>query len=524
VPFTFVPGALADANQVNANYAAIIACLLNAAGAGANNDITALNALTTPITPAQGGSLNYLGGTSTGTNTVAVTTTQPLSGFALTRGYSVLFTALNTNTGATTLNVNTLGAINLFRTSPSGPQALTGGEIIAGDLVWAVYDGTQFQLINSGAQYGGFGPLVSLTSATTTDLGTVPTHNVNITGTTTITAFGSTASTTFPVYNLTFSGALLLTYNATSLILPSTASITTAANDTATALYLGSGNWQIMDYRRANGTSVVSPTPLCGFSGLYVHNDSSQSTITWIWDSSVLVNATGNVPVFSTGKTGTVNITTGTSGTSTAGGMDGTAPAINSFVYLYAIYNGTAWNVVGSNVVPASFTTRPTGYDWVCYMGAIKVDSSVHLYGTILRGAEGQYVVGGPGNTVLPSIANGINGSANCTTASPTPTLFTVRGSAGAGVWIPANATKGFYVVNTNFANGGAGTVWLAPNASYGGGIGAAFVSPPPITVQAASTAAMGSMMFEANTIAYCANNAQGQAQVLGWKDQVNAN
>jgi hypothetical protein len=91
-------------------------------------------------------------------------------------------------------------------------------------------------------------------------------------------------------------------------------------------------------------------------------------------------------------------------------------------------------------------------------------------------------------------------------------------------VWIPANATKGFYVVNTNFANGGAGTVWLAPNASYGGGIGAAFVSPPPITVQAASTAAMGSMMFEANTIAYCANNAQGQAQVLGWKDQVNAN
>ena len=49
VPFTFVPGALADANQVNANYAAIIACLLNAAGAGANNDITALNALTLEV-------------------------------------------------------------------------------------------------------------------------------------------------------------------------------------------------------------------------------------------------------------------------------------------------------------------------------------------------------------------------------------------------------------------------------------------------------------------------------------------
>ena len=45
--------------------------------------------------------------------------------------------------------------------------------------------------------------------------------------------------------------ALTLTHNATSLILPGAANITTAAGDTGTAISLGSGNWVVTDWQRA---------------------------------------------------------------------------------------------------------------------------------------------------------------------------------------------------------------------------------------------------------------------------------
>jgi hypothetical protein len=55
-----------------------------------------------------------------------------------------------------------------------------------------------------------------------------------------------------------FSGALTLTHNATSLILPGGASITTAAGDVAYFVSLGSGNWRCTGYQKASGAAVVS--------------------------------------------------------------------------------------------------------------------------------------------------------------------------------------------------------------------------------------------------------------------------
>ena len=90
---------------------------------------------------------------------------------------------------------------------------------------------------------------VDLASAGTTDIGAVASNNVRITGTTTITSFGTAASGV--TRQLRFAAALTLTYNATSLILPGAANIITAAGDTATAVSLGSGNWVVTDYMRA---------------------------------------------------------------------------------------------------------------------------------------------------------------------------------------------------------------------------------------------------------------------------------
>lgn len=93
-------------------------------------------------------------------------------------------------------------------------------------------------------------------SATTTDIGAATGNFVFITGTTTITGLGTVQAGTKRVVK--FVGILTLTHNATSLILPSGANITTAADDRAEFVSLGSGNWICTNYQRADGTALVA--------------------------------------------------------------------------------------------------------------------------------------------------------------------------------------------------------------------------------------------------------------------------
>lgn len=95
----------------------------------------------------------------------------------------------------------------------------------------------------------------TIASATTTDIGTKDEGFITVTGTTTITGLG-TVSAGIAKW-LIFSGALTFTHNATSLILPSAASITTAAGDCALMLSLGSGNWRCLSFLRADGSSLT---------------------------------------------------------------------------------------------------------------------------------------------------------------------------------------------------------------------------------------------------------------------------
>jgi hypothetical protein len=95
----------------------------------------------------------------------------------------------------------------------------------------------------------------SISSGTTVDLSGANGNLVHITGTSTITSFGSVQAGARFV--LVFDGILLLTYNATSLILPTSANITTAVGDTAFMISEGSGNWRCVAYQRASGAALV---------------------------------------------------------------------------------------------------------------------------------------------------------------------------------------------------------------------------------------------------------------------------
>lgn len=111
--------------------------------------------------------------------------------------------------------------------------------------------------LSGGSYTGAFNDNdVTLASASTVNIGAAGGRSINISGTTTITAFDTVQAGT--IRKLRFAGILTLTYNATSMILPGAANIVTAAGDAAEFLSLGSGNWKCTDYTRASGAAIVA--------------------------------------------------------------------------------------------------------------------------------------------------------------------------------------------------------------------------------------------------------------------------
>lgn len=169
----------------------------------------------------------------------------------------------------------------------------------------------------------------SLASAATTDLGSIASESISITGTTTITALGNGAAGTRKTVR--FGGILALTYNATSLILPGTATITTAVNDRAMFLSLGGGNWFCVWYQRANGQFVipnVNSGQVQDQTALTYNVDGSVATYTingYTWTMAYNANGSPNTETSGTlVKTYTYNGSgqfTGITGAINAGGI-----------------------------------------------------------------------------------------------------------------------------------------------------------------------------------------------------------
>lgn len=123
---------------------------------------------------------------------------------------------------------------------------------LAGNTTAAALAGTATNAINWAAT-------VTIASAATVNIGAAASNDLIISGTTTITAFDSIAAGASR--KVKFTGALTLTHNATSLILPGGANITTADGDTAQFTSLGSGNWKCDWYSKANGQAVAGGVP-----------------------------------------------------------------------------------------------------------------------------------------------------------------------------------------------------------------------------------------------------------------------
>ena len=92
----------------------------------------------------QGGAATFI--TVTGTDTLTGTVSPALSAYATGNQFS--FLVANTNTGAVTINVDGVGAKAITRT---GTTALVAGDMVAGQAIEIIYDGTRFQLVNGNS-------------------------------------------------------------------------------------------------------------------------------------------------------------------------------------------------------------------------------------------------------------------------------------------------------------------------------------------------------------------------------------
>ena len=180
--------------------------------------------------------------------------------------------------------------------------------------IWAIVD----QMLAGQA----LGDEATVASAATADIGAANRNRIQITGTTTITSFGTTANCLKVVR---FAGVLTLTHNGTSLILPGAANRTTAAGDVGIYMSDASGNWREISYATASG-----PNGLVKLATLTASNSASLA------DTTSLTGAYKNYLIVVTNVLPATNGTTLLMQFSTNGGSsyDSGANYTNSTYYI----------------------------------------------------------------------------------------------------------------------------------------------------------------------------------------------
>lgn len=186
------------------------------------------------------------------------------------------------------------GAVTI---DPDGSELINGATtftISNGDAAYIICTGAAFKAVTIPAS--SVQASVNVASAATTNLGAAASQNVRVTGTTTITSFGTAAAGVFK--RVLFAASLTLTHNSTSLILPGAANITTTAGDIACFVSEGSGNWRCASYERyvpvisAPGTAPIFACRAWGnFVGATGAISASGNA------ASVVRNSTGNYTV-----------------------------------------------------------------------------------------------------------------------------------------------------------------------------------------------------------------------------------
>ena len=291
-------------------------------------------------------------------------TTGTISGLNLTNNYNSAINALATCNSGSSAPANTL--------SGSPVAGMCWLNTSANPYKVEIYDGAQWEVVATlDPTNHWYEPIVgggqgTLASAATTDLGSVPYNYISVTGTTTITSLGSSAPVG-SVKFLSFAASLTLTYNSTSLILPTSASIVTAAGDQAIAVSIGSGNWRVF-YMPISGqplalaSGLVTPFSITG--GLPTAMSGTNTTAAITISALTAADQTGAAYI---GWTGTKSWAV-SNGNAANGYANGTSLPTSSTIHMYDCHGTSGDASYASLLAPTTaggtFTAAncPTGY------------------------------------------------------------------------------------------------------------------------------------------------------------------
>jgi hypothetical protein len=229
----------------------------------------------------------------------------------------------------------------------------------------------------------------------------------HVTGGTTITSITSPQAGL--VFALTFDGALTLTHNATSLILPGGVNITTAAGDTVIFVAETTANVRALTYQPAAGTAIIAPSPTgsqiiddFGFTAAVAGN---ALTFTATRRDGTALSAANPARIafrsatLTTGQYILRSITSAITLTVSSGSTLGTASGVLARLYLLAIDNaGTVELAVWNPYVTTGPTLKGINESDVITTtaegGAGASDSAQVAYSTTARAGVAVRVVG----------------------------------------------------------------------------------------------------------------------------------
>jgi len=375
-----------------------------------------------------------------GTNVMTATAALGMSAYVT--GQRFFFVAPSTNTGACTLNINSIGVKSVTKT---GTTALVAGDIQSGAVVQVVYDGTEFQLLNP---YLNVNTLVTSWSGGATGLKTytTPTKSVTI-------SFASPAVFTVSSGDLPANNTQIELF--TTGTLPTGLSVNTTyyvVNSSVTTfnVSLTSGGAAINTTAAGSGThtfGILGSTGNLVLDGTLNVANGGTGTNSFLLNNLFLGNGTSGLKPVYAGATGNV-LTSQTVSTVNAGSF------VVGTQYTLSTIGSTDWTTVG-----ATASGSVTGSIATTTLTVTAVGSGTLAVGTYISGT------GVTAGTYITALGTGTGGTGTYTvSASQTVASTTITLQPSVGTVFTATAVgSGTGAATTN--------IWasVAPTPSTGG-------------------------------------------------------